>query len=110
MALNLHWGPHWTSLSSARSSDGTGGPTCRASLPEGCDPPSPPSRCPQAPSQAAQCKDGRTSIEATSVGSSAGKHLQLRSAYRAQRQAPLPLRFAPNVSVRVAFVRNIRHE
>ena len=25
-------------------------------------------------------------------------------------QAPLPLRFAPNVSVRVAFVRNIRHE
>jgi hypothetical protein len=34
------------------------------------------------------------------------KHLQLRSAYRAQRQAPLPLRFAPNVSVRVAFVRN----
>ena len=70
--------------------------------------PSPPSRGPQA--QAAQCKDGRTSIEATSVGSSAGKHLQLRSAYRAQRQAPLPLRFAPNVSVRVAFVRNIRHE
>jgi len=68
------------------------------------------SRSPQA--QAAQCKDGRTSIEPTSVGSSAGKHLQLRSAYpsRAQRQAPLPLRFAPNVSVRVAFVRNIRHE
>ena len=65
------------------------------------------SRSPQA--QAAQCKDGRTSIE-PSVGSSAGKHLQLRSAYRAQRQAPLPLRFAPNVSVRVAFVRNIRHE
>ena len=27
--LNRHWGPHWTSLSSARSSDGTGGPTCR---------------------------------------------------------------------------------
>ena len=55
---------------------------------------------------------GRPSIEATSVGSSAGKHLQLRSAYpsRAQRQAPLPLRFAPNVSARVAFVRNIRHE
>jgi len=62
--------------------------------------------------QAAQCKDGRTFIEPTSVGSSAGKHLQLRSAYpsRAQRQAPLPLRFAPNVSERVAFVRNIRHE
>ena len=53
---------------------------------------------------------GRPSIEATSVGSSAGKHLQLRSAYPAQRQASLPLRFAPNVSVRVAFVRNIRHE
>ena len=53
---------------------------------------------------------GQVSIEATSVGSSAGKHLQLRSAYRAQRQAPLPLRFAPNVSARVAFVRNIRHE
>ena len=68
----------------------------------------PPSRSPQA--QAAQCKDGRTSIEPTSVGSSAGKHLQLRSAYRAQRQAHLPLRFAPNVSVRVAFVCNIRHE
>ena len=66
------------------------------------------SRSPQA--QAAQCKDGRTSIEPTSVGSSAGKHLQLRSAYPAQRQASLPLRFAPNVSVRVAFVRNIRHE
>ena len=68
------------------------------------------SRSPQA--QAAQCKDGRTSIEPTSIGSSAGKHLQLRSAYpsRAQRQAPLPLRFAPNVSVRVAFVRNIRRE
>jgi hypothetical protein len=68
------------------------------------------SRSPQA--QAAQCnlKDGRMSIEVTSVGSSAGKHLQLRSAYRAQRQEPLPLRFAPNVSVRVAFVRNIRHE
>lgn len=73
-------------------------------------PPSPPSRGPQA--QAAQCnlKDGRMSIEVTSVGSSAGKHLQLRSAYRAQRQEPLPLRFAPNVSVRVAFVRNIRQE
>ena len=75
-------------------------------------PPSPPSRGPQA--LAAQCnlKDGRMSIEVTSVGSSAGKHLQLRSAYpsRAQRQAPLPLRFAPNVSVRVAFVRNIRQE
>ena len=53
---------------------------------------------------------GRPSIEATSVGSSAGKHLQLRSAYPAQRQASLPLRFAPNVSVRVAFVCNIRHE
>jgi hypothetical protein len=54
---------------------------------------------------------GRPSIEATSVSSSAGKHLQLRSAYRAQRQAPpFPLRFSPNVSVRVAFVRNIRHE
>ena len=48
------------------------------------------------------CKDGRTSIEVTSVGSSAGKHLQLRSAYRAQRQEPLPLRFAPNVSVRAS--------
>ena len=75
-------------------------------------PPSPGSRGPQA--QAAQCnlkdRDGRTSIEVTSVGSSAGKHLQLRSAYRAQRQEPLPLRFAPNVSVRVAFVRNIRQE
>ena len=58
------------------------------------------SRGPQA--QAAQCKDGRTSIEVTSVGSSAGKHLQLRSAYRAQRQEPLPLRFAPNVSVRAS--------
>ena len=45
---------------------------------------------------------GRPSIEATSVGSSAGKHLQLRSAYRAQRQGPLPLRFAPNVSVRAS--------
>ena len=81
-----------------------GPPTCRPSLPDGCGPPSPPSRSPQA--QAAQCKDGRTSIEATSVGSSAGKHLQLRSAYPAQRQASLPLRFAPNISVRVAFVRN----
>ena len=49
---------------------------------------------------------GRRPIEPTSVGSSAGKHLQLRSAYPAQRQASLPLRFAPNVSVRVAFVRN----
>ena len=57
-------------------------------------PPRGPSRGPQA--QAAQCKDGRSSIEPTSVGSSAGKHLQLRSAYRAQRQAPLPLRLAPN--------------
>ena len=72
--------------------------------------PRPPVHTPRALAHAAQCKDGRTSIEATSVGSSAGKHLQLRSAYRAQRQAPLPSRFAPNVSVRVAFVRNIRHE
>ena len=77
---------------------------CRPSLPDGCGPSPGPSRGPQA--QAAQCKDGRTSIEATSVGSSAGKHLQLRSAYPAQRQASLPLRFAPNVSVCVAFVRN----
>ena len=35
-------GTHWTSLSSARSSDGTGGPTCRPSLPDGCGPPVPP--------------------------------------------------------------------
>ena len=32
-------------------------PTCRPALPDGCGPPSPPSRGPQA--QAAQCKDGR---------------------------------------------------
>ena len=72
-------------------------------------PPVPPE--PRPASSGSGCSvQGRPSIEATSVGSSAGKHLQLRSAYRAQRQAPLPLRFAPNVSVRVAFVRNIRHE
>ena len=85
------------------------GPHCpMVAVPRRCPPIG--SRSPQA--QAAQCIEvltaGRGPIEATSVGSSAGKHLQLRSAYRAQRQGPLPLRFAPNVSVRVAFT-NAQH-
>ena len=40
----------------------------------------------------------RTAVQATSVGSSAGSHLQLRPASRAR----LPLRLPPDVNVRVA--------